>query len=403
MALADYAAPIARRGQPAALLDPCARRRHRNRGAGPRLRRALARIHWRYPNEQFAYLAQRAVEHTCVALARDAVRLTGDRSSRFGRRRRVEYQRRAPHPFAARSQGRLRLSAHGRWRACARRRDCGRGGGAVSDSTWIWTRLDLGPRLSRRRRSRRRCERRFRRRTRWTAWLAASPTCWRRGGSSCGSRAAWSTGRSALGHRSVLARPDRIRPARSAESRAQTARLVSAVLSEHARERSAARARGLVGTVQPFDDDGLRVSACLRDRLAGVISIDGTCRPQFVATTNPASLRNCCARRARGGAVGAVLNTSFNIHGEPMVCSPAEAIDVFLRSGADALAIGPFLVSAPASLLAFIRLPAGAMIDDRAAAISRQTTRLVLAAGSDRSQRCSPGCWEHRRPYFGSN
>ena len=50
--------------------------------------------------------------------------------------------------------------------------------------------------------------------------------------------------------------------------------------------------------------------------------------------------------RARWG-VGAVLNTSFNIHGEPLVCSPAEAIDVFLRSGADALAIGPFLVERP--------------------------------------------------------
>jgi carbamoyltransferase len=47
--------------------------------------------------------------------------------------------------------------------------------------------------------------------------------------------------------------------------------------------------------------------------------------------------------RQRWG-VGAVLNTSFNIHGEPLVCSPAEAIDVFVRSGADALAIGPFLV-----------------------------------------------------------
>ena len=42
-----------------------------------------------------------------------------------------------------------------------------------------------------------------------------------------------------------------------------------------------------------------------------------------------------------------MLNTSFNIHGEPLVCSPAEAVDVFLRSGADALAIGPFLVAAP--------------------------------------------------------
>jgi carbamoyltransferase len=45
--------------------------------------------------------------------------------------------------------------------------------------------------------------------------------------------------------------------------------------------------------------------------------------------------------------VGAVLNTSFNIHGEPLVCTPREAIDVFFRSGADALAIGPFLVQRP--------------------------------------------------------
>jgi len=50
--------------------------------------------------------------------------------------------------------------------------------------------------------------------------------------------------------------------------------------------------------------------------------------------------------RRRWGA-GVVLNTSFNIHGEPLVCAPAEAVDVFLRSGADALAIGPYLVTRP--------------------------------------------------------
>src|SRR6185295_7927358 len=36
-----------------------------------------AGVQWRYPNEQFAYIAQQVVEQTCVALARDAVRLTG--------------------------------------------------------------------------------------------------------------------------------------------------------------------------------------------------------------------------------------------------------------------------------------------------------------------------------------
>ena len=89
------------------------------------------------------------------------------------------------------------------------------------------------------------------------------------------------------------------------------------------------------------------VSACFRNRLAGVTSVDGTCRPQFVPDDEPGEFAELLREaRARWG-VGAVLNTSFNIHGEPIVCSPAEAIDVFLRSGADALAIGPFLVERP--------------------------------------------------------
>ena len=48
--------------------------------------------------------------------------------------------------------------------------------------------------------------------------------------------------------------------------------------------------------------------------------------------------------RTRTG-VGAVLNTSLNIHGEPLVCDPGQALDVFFMSGADALAAGPFHVT----------------------------------------------------------
>ncbi len=66
------------------------------------------------------------------------------------------------------------------------------------------------------------------------------------------------------------------------------------------------------------------------------------------------------ARRRWG--IGAVLNTSFNIHGEPLVCSPAEAIDVFVRSGADALAIGPCLVERVATSRAASGVPLGANV-----------------------------------------
>jgi carbamoyltransferase len=85
-------------------------------------------------------------------------------------------------------------------------------------------------------------------------------------------------------------------------------------------------------------------STCFRSRLAGVISVDGTCRPQFVPDNEPGVFPELLREARSRWGIGAVLNTSFNIHGEPIVCSPAEAIDVFRRSGADVLAIGPFLI-----------------------------------------------------------
>src|SRR4029079_8169770 len=77
MALADYAAPIADEDNP---LLPLVRVRDgviETACAGHALKRTLAGVHWRYSNQQVAYLSQRVVEATCVGLARDAVRLTG--------------------------------------------------------------------------------------------------------------------------------------------------------------------------------------------------------------------------------------------------------------------------------------------------------------------------------------
>jgi carbamoyltransferase len=50
-------------------------------------------------------------------------------------------------------------------------------------------------------------------------------------------------------------------------------------------------------------------------------------------------------RKAIG--VGALLNTSFNLHGEPLVATPEQAIDCFVRSGGDVLVMGDFLVERP--------------------------------------------------------
>jgi carbamoyltransferase len=148
----------------------------------------------------------------------------------------------------------------------------------------------------------------------------------------------------ALGHRSVLARPDRpdLRDRLNLvlKRRVWYQPFCPSMLDSEAPRLLA----DWTGGANRCMTMAYQVSACFGNRLAGVTSVDGTCRPQLVPDDEPGVFAELLREaRARWG-VGVVLNTSFNIHGEPIVCSPAEAIDVFARSGADALAIGPFLV-----------------------------------------------------------
>jgi carbamoyltransferase len=47
--------------------------------------------------------------------------------------------------------------------------------------------------------------------------------------------------------------------------------------------------------------------------------------------------------------VGGLLNTSFNIHGEPIIQSAADAVDVLERSGLDALVLGDTVIEKKAA------------------------------------------------------
>ena len=151
----------------------------------------------------------------------------------------------------------------------------------------------------------------------------------------------------ALGHRSVLARPDRSelrdRMNLALKRRVWYQPFCPSMLESEA-SRVLADWNGGRNRAMTMAYD---VAPCWRTRIAGVISVNGTCRPHIVADDAPAPSRDLLREaRVRWGA-GVLLNTSFNIHGEPMVCSPEEAVDVFLRSGGDALAIGPFFVERP--------------------------------------------------------
>jgi carbamoyltransferase len=82
------------------------------------------------------------------------------------------------------------------------------------------------------------------------------------------------------------------------------------------------------------------VASTWRARIPAVVHVDGTARPQIVrSSTQPLY---AAVIRAFWDATGipAVLNTSFNLAGEPPVYTAADALDVFGRSSFDALVIG---------------------------------------------------------------
>ncbi len=79
-------------------------------------------------------------------------------------------------------------------------------------------------------------------------------------------------------------------------------------------------------------------------KMPAVVHVDGSARPQTVSNeTNPRFWRLLKHFEARRG-VPVILNTSFNIQGEPIICKPEEAIRSFYSTGLDALVMGNFVL-----------------------------------------------------------
>ena len=78
---------------------------------------------------------------------------------------------------------------------------------------------------------------------------------------------------------------------------------------------------------------------------AGLHPFDKTMRPQIVNSRDNFSYHSLIKEFEKITGVGALLNTSFNIHGEPIVGSPFDAIDTLKRCGLKHLFIGNFLIS----------------------------------------------------------
>lgn len=146
----------------------------------------------------------------------------------------------------------------------------------------------------------------------------------------------------ALGNRSILADPrapemkDRVNGA--VKFRESWRPFAPSLLAESAGEYIES------ATDSPFMILTAQVRPEKRAVIPAVTHVDGSTRPQTVERdVNPLYWQLICELGQKTG-VPVVMNTSFNLRGEPIVCTPTEAIRTFFSSGMDALVIGSFVV-----------------------------------------------------------
>lgn len=109
----------------------------------------------------------------------------------------------------------------------------------------------------------------------------------------------------------------------------------------------------LVGPVRDarISGEGMERLRRIESAVPAVTHVDGSARVQTVTAERNGIyydlLKAFEARTATAEAPGCpvLVNTSFNVRGEPIVHAPADAIRVFLRTHMDALAIGRFVVT----------------------------------------------------------
>ncbi len=77
---------------------------------------------------------------------------------------------------------------------------------------------------------------------------------------------------------------------------------------------------------------------------SGVVHCDGTARPQLLRREDNPDYYDIVAAFHRRTGIPSVINTSFNMHEEPIVRSPRDAVRAFVQSGLDLLILGPYLV-----------------------------------------------------------
>ncbi|MFQ5493042.1 MAG: carbamoyltransferase C-terminal domain-containing protein [Candidatus Dojkabacteria bacterium] len=148
----------------------------------------------------------------------------------------------------------------------------------------------------------------------------------------------------ALGHRSILALPGRkeIKDQLNLKikKRVWYQPFCPSMLSEDAQKIL----QSVKGTPNEYMTMGYWVRKKYLEEMYGVANIDGSCRPQIVYKHNKIYYDFLVELKQLTG-LGVVLNTSLNLHGDPIVANPKDAIEMFAKSDVNYLYIGNQLIT----------------------------------------------------------
>jgi carbamoyltransferase len=96
--------------------------------------------------------------------------------------------------------------------------------------------------------------------------------------------------------------------------------------------------------ISPFMTFVVPVREEYREKIPGATHVDGTSRVQTVSDEQNPLVADLLREVERTTGVPCLINTSFNVAGEPIVCSPADAVNCFLGTEIDCLVLGRLLI-----------------------------------------------------------
>jgi len=94
----------------------------------------------------------------------------------------------------------------------------------------------------------------------------------------------------------------------------------------------------------PFMLMAMKVKPAWKDKIPAIVHVDGTARVQTVREDQNPKLHRLLKEFEKITGVPVLVNTSFNVKGEPIVETPLDALNCFLGTGIDYLALHDMLI-----------------------------------------------------------